>query len=115
LEKHLIKLGIQVKCLDSEEIRQDLCKDLDFSAKDRSESIRRVVAVAKILTGLGAATLVYMTFKNSILFVQEFVCPYPDYCGGYRTNKQRYIKNHLKRRMFGCRTNFECECCASID
>jgi adenylylsulfate kinase-like enzyme len=49
-EKHLIQLDIQVRGLNSEEIRQELCKDLGFSAEDRLENICRVVEVAKILT-----------------------------------------------------------------
>lgn len=39
--------------LDGDQMRKGLCADLGFSAEDRSENLRRLGHVAKLLSGLG--------------------------------------------------------------
>ena len=58
IEKILIKRGVRTCVLDGDRVRTGLNKDLGFSARDRSENIRRIGEVAKILAGAGVATLV---------------------------------------------------------
>jgi adenylylsulfate kinase len=39
--------------LDGDKLRQGLCSDLSFSPEDRSENIRRVAEVARLMIDLG--------------------------------------------------------------
>lgn len=53
LEKRLFDAGHLVQVLDGDNIRQGLCRDLGFSAAERSENIRRIAEVAKLSVELG--------------------------------------------------------------
>ncbi|HEV7924913.1 MAG TPA: adenylyl-sulfate kinase [Verrucomicrobiae bacterium] len=53
LERELFNLGKQVYTLDGDNVRHGLCSDLGFSARDRSENIRRVGETAKLLADAG--------------------------------------------------------------
>jgi len=53
VERHLFKHNYQVVILDGDNVRHGLCKDLGFTTEDRSENIRRVGEVAKILRESG--------------------------------------------------------------
>ncbi|KAK0399257.1 hypothetical protein QR680_002963 [Steinernema hermaphroditum] len=66
VEKILIEMGIQNYCLDGDNVRHGLCKNLGFSASDRSENIRRVAETAKILADSGSVALASFIspFKN---------------------------------------------------
>lgn len=44
--------------LDGDEIRKGLCQDLGFSPEDRTENIRRIGEVAKLMTNAGLITVV---------------------------------------------------------
>lgn len=57
LEKILIQLGIPAYGLDGDNVRHGLCKNLGFSADDRSENIRRVAEVSKLFADAGFVTL----------------------------------------------------------
>jgi adenylylsulfate kinase len=51
--------GVQyVEVLDGDIIREGLCKDLGFSREDRTENIRRIAFVSKLLTRNGVAVIV---------------------------------------------------------
>jgi bifunctional enzyme CysN/CysC len=54
LEKRLFDEGRLVKVLYGPDMRQGLCRDLGFTADDRSENLRRSAEVAKILNDTGA-------------------------------------------------------------
>jgi bifunctional enzyme CysN/CysC len=54
LEKRLFDQGRLVKVLYGPDMRQGLCRDLGFTADDRSENLRRSAEVAKILNDTGA-------------------------------------------------------------
>jgi len=53
LEKRLFQLGATVVLLDGSTIRSGLSRELDFSATDRAEHLRRVAHIAKILNNQG--------------------------------------------------------------
>jgi adenylylsulfate kinase len=53
LEKMLIGFGKLAFTLDGDNVRHGLCRDLTFSAVDRSENIRRVAEVAHLMNQAG--------------------------------------------------------------
>ena len=58
LERKLFDAGRQVFVLDGEIIRTGLCQDLGFSSKDRTENIRRIGEVARIMANSGLCVIV---------------------------------------------------------
>ncbi|HZW54619.1 MAG TPA: adenylyl-sulfate kinase [Candidatus Elarobacter sp.] len=58
VERELFQRGYQVYALDGDAMRTGLSNDLDFSAEGRSENIRRVAEVAKLLADAGTITLI---------------------------------------------------------
>ena len=57
LEDKLNKRGVNTITLDGDSVRNGLNKDLSFSNEDRSENIRRVAEVSKILMNAGSVVL----------------------------------------------------------
>ena len=57
LEVKLNKIGVNTFTLDGDSVRNGLNKDLSFSNEDRSENIRRVAEVSKILMNAGSVVL----------------------------------------------------------
>lgn len=64
LERELFKLGYKTFILDGDNLRAGLCKDLGFSNEDRSENIRRVSEVAKLM------------MESGIIVLAAFVTPF---------------------------------------
>ncbi|MFQ5561248.1 MAG: adenylyl-sulfate kinase, partial [Nitrospinota bacterium] len=64
LEKTLFDKGCMTGLLDGDNLRHGLCKDLGFSVGDRSENIRRVSEVGKVLFEHGA--IVICTFISPL-------------------------------------------------
>lgn len=58
LEKRLFEMGNHTYCLDGDNTRLGLNKDLGFSAVDRLENVRRVAEVAKLMADAGMIILV---------------------------------------------------------
>lgn len=58
LKARLQHQGHATALLDGDELRTGLCRDLGFSAADRTENTRRVSEVAKLLHEAGLVTLV---------------------------------------------------------
>ena len=58
LEAALHALRQRTYVLDGDSIRQGLCKDLGFSDADRSENLRRVAEVARLMVDAGVVVLV---------------------------------------------------------
>ena len=56
-EKILHEMGLQTYILDGDNVRMGLNKDLGFSAKDRTENIRRITEVAKLFADSGTIVL----------------------------------------------------------
>ena len=57
LEDYLHKKGVKTFVLDGDNIRQGLCKDLGFSDEDRTENIRRIGEVSKLMLHAGIITM----------------------------------------------------------
>jgi adenylylsulfate kinase len=57
LEKELYRQGFKSFILDGDILREGLCKDLGFSEEDRTENIRRVGEVAKLMMDSGIIVL----------------------------------------------------------
>jgi bifunctional enzyme CysN/CysC len=63
LERRLFDEGRQVCVLDGDIVRAGLCEDLGFSAEDRTENIRRIGEVARLLAGAGLLALTVMPWS----------------------------------------------------
>jgi adenylylsulfate kinase len=102
--------GIQnVELLDGDIVREGLCRDLGFSREDRTENIRRISFVSKLLTRNGVAVIVaaispYREDRELAREeIQEFVevwckasidaCAERDYKGLYEKAKRGEITN----------------------
>jgi adenylyl-sulfate kinase len=48
----------RIEVLDGDVVREGLCRDLGFSREDRTENIRRIALVSKLLTRNGVAVIV---------------------------------------------------------
>lgn len=57
LEEYLISRGIPAYCLDGDNMRHGLNRNLGFSDEDREENIRRVSEVAKLFADSGVVAL----------------------------------------------------------
>ncbi|CAJ0931414.1 unnamed protein product, partial [Mesorhabditis belari] len=57
LEKALTQLGLPCYGLDGDNVRHGLCRNLGFNMGDRSENIRRVAEVAKLMADAGMVCL----------------------------------------------------------
>ena len=57
LQRRLFDGGAQTALLDGDEVRRGLCRDLGFSADDRTENIRRVAEVASLFFQAGHIVL----------------------------------------------------------
>lgn len=64
LEQALFKQGYHTILLDGDNVRHGLCKDLSMTNADRSENIRRVAEVAKLMTEAG------------LLVITAFISPF---------------------------------------
>jgi len=57
VEEELHRRGCRTFVLDGDNVRHGLCGDLGFSIEDRSENIRRIAEVAKLMMEAGVITL----------------------------------------------------------
>ncbi len=110
VQKTLKAQGYKVERLDGDEIRENLCRDLTFSKKDRDENIRRVSYLAKLLT------------RNDIITLCCFVSPYREARAKARASigsfvevfvdaplalcEERDVKGHYARAKEGGISNF---------
>lgn len=53
MENAFDQLGYLATVLDGDNVRHGLCQDLGFSAEDRSENIRRIAEVARLMNDAG--------------------------------------------------------------
>ncbi|WP_085577630.1 MULTISPECIES: adenylyl-sulfate kinase [unclassified Pseudomonas] len=58
LEKLLVDSGRPAFVLDGDNVRHGLCKGLGFSTEDRSENIRRIAEVARLMNEAGLIAIV---------------------------------------------------------
>lgn len=111
LEQKLHNNGIRTMVLDGDNVRGSLCKGLSFSPEDRSENIKRVAEMSRILLDSGIVVLatfispykkdreyVDITIKPNT-FVEVFVnvsveiCAARDQKGLYEKAKKGELKN----------------------
>ena len=71
VEEILFNRGCRTYVFDGDNIRQGLCADLGFSAKDRGENIRRIGEVSKLFIDAGVITLAAMAAFFVYLKVTE--------------------------------------------
>ena len=75
VEDHLHKIGIRTFVLDGDNIRQGLCKDLGFTDADRTENIRRIGEVSKLMLDAGVVvmTAFISPFRKDRQLVRDLV------------------------------------------
>ncbi len=75
LYTELITVKRHIIILDGDNIRHGLCKDLGFSADDRSENIRRVAEVAKLFneTGITVICAFISPFQSDRLLAKQII------------------------------------------
>ena len=75
VEDYLHRLGIRTFVLDGDNIRQGLCKDLGFSDADRTENIRRIGEVSKLMLDAGVVvmTAFISPFRKDRQIVRDLV------------------------------------------
>ncbi|HTD37711.1 MAG TPA: adenylyl-sulfate kinase [Candidatus Limnocylindrales bacterium] len=65
VERELFRRGYHVYALDGDTLRTGLSRDLDFSSEGRSENIRRVAEVAKLLADAGTIALISLVSPSA--------------------------------------------------
>lgn len=112
LEKRLFEMGNHTYCLDGDNTRLGLNKDLGFSSVDRLENVRRVAEVAKLMADAGMIVLVSLitpyeeqrSLVKEILKNKRFLDVYID-CD-LATCEQRDPKGLYKKARAGEISNF---------
>lgn len=64
VERSLFKRGIRTYALDGDNIRKGLNSDLSFSPQDRTENIRRIAEVSKLMIDAGLVVLAAFVSPN---------------------------------------------------
>jgi len=92
VEEELHRLGIRTFVLDGDNIRQGLCKDLGFSDADRTENIRRIGEVSKLMLDAGVVvmTAFISPFRKDRQIVRDLV------------NKGDFIEIYCKASLEVC-------------
>lgn len=68
LEKALFDKGIRTYTLDGDNLRYGLNKDLGFSPTDRSENIRRIAEISKLMIDAGIVVLAaFVSDRKSVV------------------------------------------------
>ncbi|MEN9865954.1 MAG: adenylyl-sulfate kinase [Pseudomonadota bacterium] len=77
LEQRLAQLGSHTYLLDGDNVRHGLCRDLGFSPEARTENIRRVGEVAKLMAdaGLLVLTAFISPFRSDRDMVRQIMPP----------------------------------------
>ena len=121
LEIALFEKGVRSFCLDGDNTRLGINKDLGFSSADRTENIRRVAEMAKLF--LESGTIVITSFISPLIsdremakkiigstdFVEVFIncplaiCEQRDVKGLYAKARRGEIKDSL---LNNCFTNY---------
>jgi adenylylsulfate kinase len=111
VEVALHKNGLSTYVLDGDNIRQGINKDLSFSPKDRTENIRRIAEISKLMLDAGVLTLAafvspYIKDRESVQkivkaenFIEIYVntsleeCERRDVKGLYKKARTGEVKN----------------------
>lgn len=112
LEKSLAAQGKSCFVLDGDNVRHGLNKDLGFSLSDRSENVRRIAEVAKLMNDAGLIVIVAIispmiedralasNIIGSPCYHEVFVCTPLNVC------EQRDPKGLYRKARSGSLTNF---------
>jgi adenylyl-sulfate kinase len=92
LEQRLIVNRRSCYILDGDKVRQGLNSDLGFSSEDRSENIRRVAEVAKLMNDAGL--IVIAAFISPYQSDREMACEI--------IGKERFVEVHLSTPIEAC-------------
>lgn len=92
LERHLLNRAHACIVLDGDNIRHGLCRDLGFSHADRTENIRRVAEVARLMNDAG------------LIAITAFISPYASDREEARSiiGSTRFIEVFLNTPLFEC-------------
>lgn len=92
LEKRLFEMGNHTYCLDGDNTRLGLNKDLGFSAIDRLENVRRVAEVAKLMADAGNIVIVSLItpFEEQREMIRDIV------------KEERYLEVFVKCPLAVC-------------
>jgi len=92
LERRLMAAGHLAFVLDGDNIRHGLSRDLGFSHDDRSENIRRIAEVAKLINDAG------------LIVISSFISPYRDDRAMAReiVGDDRFIETYLSTELREC-------------
>lgn len=92
LEKKLISMGIAAFVLDGDNIRHGLNKDLGFNANDRSENIRRISEVAKLMNDAG------------LIVITAFISPFQEdrRLAGELIGRERFLETFINADLETC-------------
>ena len=93
LQRRLFDQGRVATVIDGQSLRAGLSRDLDFSAKDRSENLRRCVEVAQLINQTGT------------ICICAFVAPSKDVRQKFRQGigDERFVMVHLSAPLEVCR------------
>lgn len=86
----LLALGLRVKVIDGEAIRNHLSKDLGYSQRDRNENIRRIAFIAQLLT------------RNGIVVLVSAISPYREARDEARRTIGEFIEVHVDTHLAIC-------------
>jgi len=112
LEKHLFQMGFLTQVLDGDNIRSGINNNLGFTDEDRTENIRRIAEVSKLLINSGVITInsfISPTDKIRNLaidiigrkdFIEVFLSTPLDVC------EQRDVKGLYKKARLGLIKDF---------
>jgi adenylyl-sulfate kinase len=94
LEFKLAGMGIAAFILDGDNIRHGLNKDLGFSGDDRSENIRRISEVAKLINDAG------------LIVITAFISPFLEDRAHARNliGNDKFIETHIDADINTCRS-----------
>jgi len=80
----------QLELLDGDIVREGLCRDLGFSRKDRTENIRRIAFVSKLLT------------RNGVISIVAAISPYREDRELAREEIQAFVEIWCKASVDAC-------------
>jgi adenylylsulfate kinase len=112
LESLLNQNGLHTYLLDGDNIRMGLNKDLTFSQEDRSENIRRVAEVAKLMADSGIITIAaFITPLESDRKLVKAIIGEENFCDIYIETSlaeciKRDVKGLYKKALAGEISNF---------
>ena len=120
LELYLFKKKKHTYILDGDNLRQGISRDLGFSKKDKSENLRRVAEISKLMTDAGLIVIVALIspyekdrkFARSLFKKNDFIEVYistPLSVCKKRDTKKLYLKSKNKNNfnMIGTKGDYE--------